>query len=453
MSFRRLAAFVVALIATGCDSSDPMDGPYCYHRDKAPYDRRMAGDGGTLFQAGQTQELVFQTGVGALCDMPALEGPADITLTAPDGQVSTVQGTWSSPEKLLRKLSWTFQPTAPGWYRLRAPFPEGTIPREFVRDLFVVQPGPLQPVAQLATGGCGRLARTTRGSWVCGQYAYSESGGATQLLRGWDGPVVSGNVAWAWHDNALVRWVDTAAGWVESARVTFSQVGTLTRMSATENALFVRTWYGLDRYRYVGPSSIVRDRISLVEDPARDVLLTDGSAVFVATAGASGTSVCRFIDQAGAFVADPAGCSLLPGEWVGTSHGGLWLESGDAFSLTYARFDGGTWKIVARAPQPLATTLSRPAVFPAENWTVRVLHRYALPQLLTPGLPVIIRSEASEAPTGWLVPVLPGDGTIQFVAPSADPRLEYGVSEPGGYFGTSAKVSVAITQLFQLQGP
>lgn len=449
MRFRLLAAFTVALIATGCDS-DPMAGPYCYHPDRTPYDRLQAGDGGTLFQAGQTHDLVFQTGVGALCDAPALEGPAELTLTAPDGTVSTVQGAWSSPEKLLRKLSWTFQPTAPGWYRLSALFPEGTIPREFVRDLFVVQAGPLTPVAQLETHGCARLARTTRGSWICGHYAYPESGPATQLLGGWDGPVVGGNVAWAWHDDTLVRWVDTAAGWVESARVTFSLVGTRTRMIATENELFVRTWYGLDRYRYVGPSSILRERISMVEDPARDLLLTDGSAVFVATAGATGTSVCRFVDQAGAFVAAPAGCSLLSGEWVGTSHGGLWLESGDAFSLTYARFDGGTWKIVARAPQPLPTELSRPGIFPSQRWDVRAFHRYSLPELLNPGLPVIIRSEASQAPTGWLVPVLPGDGTIQLVAPSVDPRLEYGVSEPGGYFGTSTKVPIALTQLFQL---
>jgi hypothetical protein len=70
--------------------------------------------------------------------------------------------------------------------------------------------------------------------------------------------------------------------------------------------------------------------------------------------------------------------------------------------------------------------------------------------MLAPGIPVVLRAEASDAPDGWLVPVLPGDGTIQFVAPSADPRLHYGVSEAGGAFGTSPKVSVAITHLFQL---
>jgi hypothetical protein len=187
-----------------------------------------------------------------------------------------------------------------------------------------------------------------------------------------------------------------------------------------------------------------------VEDPARDVLITEGASVFVATSGAAGTSVCRFIDQAGAFVADPAGCSPLPGEWVGTSGGGLWLENGDAFSLTYARFEGGTWKVVARVPEPSPTHLTRPGL-PHAQWYVRRFHRYAIPELLAPGLPVVIRSDAAEAPTGWLVPVLPGNGTIQFVAPSADPRLEYGVSDPvGGYFVASPKVSITLTDIFQL---
>jgi hypothetical protein len=251
-TFRILAAFVVASMGSACGASSNARAR-CQGRDQAPYERVLSGEGGTLFQVGQTHGLVFQTGVVTWCDTPMLEGTADVTVTAPDGTVSMGQGTWSSPQKFVHALSWSFQPHAPGWYQLRVSLPEGTTPAELVRDVFVVQAGPLTPVAQLPSGGCARLARTTRGNWICSQLASHETGATTQLLRGWDGPVVGGNAAWAWHDAALVRWVDTAAGWVESARVSFSQVGTLTRMVATEDALFVRTWYGLDRYRYERP--------------------------------------------------------------------------------------------------------------------------------------------------------------------------------------------------------
>ena len=94
-TFRILAAFVVvASMGTGCGAPSNARAR-CQGRDQAPYERVLSGEGGTLFQVGQTHGLVFQTGVVTWCDTPMLEGTADVTVTAPDGTVSMGQGTWA----------------------------------------------------------------------------------------------------------------------------------------------------------------------------------------------------------------------------------------------------------------------------------------------------------------------------------------------------------------------